>query len=280
MINKIFTILLITISVNCFAQKNIVKVGFVPWEKPEIMKKFYSPLINYLSKELGIEFAMYFPETYDSVTELLKKKSLDLVFYTPKSYVSAKNILPKLKYMVTNKTKNDDGSISDFYEGVIIVHKNSKFKKIEDLKNHRFGFTNPDSSSGFAYPASMMFEKGINYKEFFSKVFWLEKHHRVVGAIAKKSIDGGATWDQYLKNAIKDHGDIFRVIAKTAPIPNDPLVCAAHFDEKTRKIIVDLLVKLEPDHPVMKEMIKNGFPDIGFSKRNDAFYDVVRRLKK
>ena len=210
----------------------------------------------------------------------MKRKEVDIAFYTSKSYVQAKKQLPNIKYMATHKTTAKNGKIYDYYLGVIIARKDSNIKTLEDLKGKTFGFTNVNSGSGFAYPSSMLRRKGIDYKTYFSKVLWLEKHHRITGAVAKKSIDAGATWDQNFDAAKIEYGDIFRLIAETAPIPNDPIVASASFDENSRKKLVNILTSITANSKVMKAMQKNGFPDVGFSKRDDAFYDVVRNLKK
>lgn len=239
----------------------------------------YQPLLKHFEKTLDVKTRFIVTQDYDGLTEALKRQSVDIAAYSPKAYVTATKKIPDLQYLVTSMTIDDNGKLADHYKGLIITRKDLNIKNISELKGKRFAFTNKESSSGFAYPESRLRKQNIDYKTFFSKVFFLKKHERIMGALAKSSVDAGATWDGAYDEGVKKYGDQFTIL-DSVPIPNDPLCAAPHVSKTLAHKIQEILLGLKPDSAVMKAMGANGFPDVGFSKRNDQFYNVVRDLAK
>lgn len=257
--------------------KGKLTFGITPWDKPEKLTAMYEPLMKHIEKTLAVETQFIVTQNYDGLTEAMLRKTIDIGAFSPQAYVTATKKIPELKYLVTSMTIDDQGKLVDHYKGLIVARKGAHIKSINDMKGKRFAFTNKESSSGFRYPESRLRKQNINYKTFFSKVFFLKKHERIMGALANNSIDAGATWDGVYYSGIKKYGDLFNII-DSVPIPNDPLCAAPHVSKTMAKKIQEILLSLKKDGVVIKAMVKNGFPDFGFSKRNDKFYDVVRDL--
>ena len=253
--------------------------GITPWDKPDKLKAMWQPMMDHLAKELGTECKILVTQDYPGLTKAVQRKTVDFALYSPKAYVSATKIIPELKYMVTALTVNDDGKVVDNYKGLVVATKNSNIKSFSDIKGKRFAFTDKESSSGFAYPESRLRKHGIDYTQYFSKVLFLKKHQRVMGALASNSIDVGATWDGAYKNGVKKYGAKF-IIIDSVPIPNDPIAAAPHVPAEVVGKVQSILLSQKKDGPVMKAMAKNGYPDVGYSRRSDSFYDVVRGLSK
>ncbi len=266
--------LLTLFAINGFAAS--YKFGVTPWQKGQTnddINRFYRPMMDYLSKKTGDEFIIVSTKDYQQMIEYLAAGKVDFASISPVPYVLAKKKNPAIQLIVTELSWDKrEENLTDSYLGFIVTLKsNTELNTLSDLKNKRFGFVKKESSSGFKYPNALLIEHGINYIDYFKKHYFLGSHPRVTDAIVQGSIDAGATWDFNLKQAIAKHGDIFKIITTTPPIPN--LCIAAHsaIPRKKAHKIQSLLTQIDP-------VILQGLPASGYTVKPDSFYDIVRKV--
>jgi len=255
------------------AQKEKIYFGINPWNAPETLQKNYAPLIKYLSNALGKEVELVVSKDYNSLSELLAKGVVDIASLSPNLYIQTKKLLPNLKYIATTNTLNGSGEIIDGYRGIIVTLKSSKIKKLEDLKNRTFGFTDIASTSGFLIPTYTLKQHGIT-SEDFKNYYMLKKHDRVINAIAKGSIDAGATYDEMLVSGKKEHGDIFRILNSSELIPYDAVVINSNVDSKLAEAIKKAILSYKAENPEYR-----GGP-VRFTPLGDEAYNYVRELDR
>ena len=83
------------------------------------------------------------------------------------------------------------------YHSYIIVHQDSSYKSLEDLRSQVFAFSDPDSNSGFLYPTTLLSAQGESSNSFFRQTFFTFNHAETVQAVAERVADGGAV-DSYI----------------------------------------------------------------------------------
>ncbi len=252
-------------------QKQGIVFGIPPWGDPQELQSMYDFLMTDLSRTLGMKCRLRITKDYQELGKRILKKTVDVGFFTPAAYVQAKEKIPGLKYLVTIQTKSKSGPLRDHYSGVIIVSKSSPFHSLEDLKGKRFAFTDFRSASGYLYPRALLEKNGINPDMFFSDVYMLKKHPKVLKALELGKIDAGATYKDTAK-----WGDKFRIVKETAPIPYDAFAAAPHLSEDDFKAIQSALLQLKADCPFFLRAKETGANYAGFIRHSDAFYDVVR----
>jgi phosphonate transport system substrate-binding protein len=262
-----------------YADDDRIVIGIDPWQKPEAMYDMYNPLVQYIGQQLQKKAILIVVKKYEYLPNMIKNQKIDVGIFSPNMYVEAKEQVQGLKYIVTLKT-NFHGEIRDHYKSVIIVSKGSPFHTLQDLKGKRFAFTNKHSTSGYIFPNMVLKEKGIDYKTYFSEVFWLKKHNGVTNAIVNNSVDAGATFDNHIQREIEIHGDAFRIIAESPPIPNGAAAAGPHISDATCKKIRKALINLLPDAPANQATVRGGVGLGGYTIRNDQFYDIIRKVKK
>jgi phosphonate transport system substrate-binding protein len=259
------------------AYSRTITFGITPWQKGQKIddiKNLYRPMLKYLSEKTGDNYLIVRASSYKKMIELLANGKVDFATVSPVPYVKAKKLNPKISIIVTYlKWNKDQTKMIDSYRGYIVTKKTrDDLDSIESLKNKKFGFVKKESSSGYKYPNSLLLERGINYKDYFSQVYFLGSHPRVTDAIIAGSIDAGATWDFNLSQAIKKHGDLFKIIFTTPPIPNLCIAASESFPLEKIKEIKHHLTNIPTRY-------LKGLPATGFVYRKDNFYDVVRKLK-
>lgn len=263
------TILFILIfSYNLLAQ-DILNIAAVPWKSHKDLQNFYKPLFDLIEDKTSYKINFMITKNYAELALRVKEKAVDIALFGANSYVEAKYDNPYLTYLATIKLPEDH------YNSLIITRKDSKIKTLDDLQGKNFAFTDIGSTSGYIYPNFMLYQAGIKEpKKFFKSISMLKKHPKVYNAVASGAIDAGACSITSLKKAIKDNGDIYRILQKSRPIPSDPIVAGGHLYPRT----IEILLKLFND-PMTNEFIEKYNGDFkGISVKDDSFYDIVREV--
>ncbi|OUS30215.1 hypothetical protein A9Q99_07000 [Gammaproteobacteria bacterium 45_16_T64] len=263
----------------CFvssAMSEIYRFGVTPWQKGQTeddINHNYRLMVDYLGEKTGDKYIIVSARDYQQMIEFLADGKVDFASISPVPYVLAKQMNPGIQLLVTEMSWDKaHENLTDSYLGFFVTKKSrGDINSLTDLKYKRFGFVKKESSSGFKYPNALLKEKGMDYRTFFSRHYFLGSHPRVTDAIAAGSIDAGATWDFNLNQAIAKHGDIFKIVFTTPPIPN--LCIAAHSSLPLEKV-----EKIRQALTSIDTQLLEGLPASGYVVRPDSFYDVVRNV--
>lgn len=257
----------------------VLRVGFVPSEDAAAVMQNAQPLVEILSKELGMEIQPFVATDYTGVVEALRVGKLDVAFLAPASYVLAKN-----EANVKVVLKSERKGIPTYYSA-IITRADSGIKTLEDLRGKSFAFGDALSTTGHVFPRKMFKQHGIDPVRDFKQILYSGGHDATVLAVLNRKVDAGATyanspdgedtaWMRYLKNP-EDVKQI-HAIAFSEPIPADNLVIRGDLDEAIGKKVVDVFVKLSRD-PAGKKMLRELYQIDGFVPATDKDYDSVRQ---
>jgi phosphate/phosphite/phosphonate ABC transporter binding protein len=260
----------VTPSKPCF------RLGILPWQREDEhddLIKRYQPLLDWLESRTGYSFTAVSARTYTALIEMFVEGSVQFAYLSPLPYVLARQENPGIELLATELAWNAAGTQkTDTYCSYFLVLKSrTDLSGIEDLRGKHFGFVIRESGSSFQYPNAMLQARGIDYETFFGSHRFLGSHPKVTDAIASGDIDGGATWDFNWRKAVEKHGDIFKPIFTSMPIPN--LCIAAHpsVPPEQRQLVRKALLEINPS-------VLSGTHADGFTARPDGFYDIVRLL--
>lgn len=273
---SVFTLLVVLVGVLSMAhsvlgadRQNLVIVS-VPWQKEDELRATYEPLLSLLARKLDREVSLVVAENYEEVGERLHRQAADLAVFGPNGYVEAKERFPDIVYLATCKQP------TAYYHSLIITLNTSDIQFLDDLRGRSFGYTDVKSTSGYVYPRMMLEEEGFDPQSFFSRTFLLNKHDKVYEAVAKEAIAAGGVSSTVMPRAILRHGEVFRVLKKSAPIPRNALVAGAHLRESKRATLLKIIENAQFE----QEFITSDSILKGFLVRSDSFYDIVRQAKK
>lgn len=230
-------------------------------------------MLTWLGDKVGVQFKFIGANSYEDMIQLVAAGKVQLAGLGPVPFVEAKAINPKIRLLLTELKWNDAKTkLVDSYTGYILVLNNkTNLNNLKDIKGKPFAFVNHHSTSGFRYPNALLHQKGIVPESYFSKVYFLGSHPRVTDAIVSGSIAAGATWDFNWKRAIEKHGNVFKKVFQTPPIPN--LTIVSH--PSLPKSIADKIQKVLPT--IDKSLLK-GLPTAGYIKRPESFYNGMKLL--
>ncbi|MGQ9580704.1 MAG: phosphate/phosphite/phosphonate ABC transporter substrate-binding protein [Armatimonadota bacterium] len=262
------------------SSQNPIKMALVPSLDTRKLIASGEKLAELLKKYTGLTFEVSVPTSYAAVVSAMGAGKVDVGWLSPLPYVIAHD---KYGVKVVLRTIRDN---SDKYWSFIIARTDTGINKLEDLKGKKFAYGDPVSTSGCLYARELIRSKGYDPDKFFSHVIYAGAHDKVVMAVYNKQVDGGAIYGGVVSDArekvaetIKDVMQKTKVIAKSAPIPNDTVSVRRGFPEALTKKLVDGLMKVaKSDEGRVAIMTLYGID--GFIHAKDSDYDTVRNVAK
>jgi phosphonate transport system substrate-binding protein len=253
-----------------------LRFGVPPWQKDlsgDDIRAHYRPMLDELSAALKRRILLVGARDYGEIVELLADGRIELASISPAPYLLARRRNPGITMILTELSWNAELSAKrDYYLGYVLALKSREdIQRVEDLRGKRFGFVATESTSGFIVPKNMLARKGINWETYFSKAYFLGSHPRVTDALVAGSIDGAATWEFNLAQAIVKHGDVFKILATSERIPNLGIAVHPSVSMEQRRTIQSTLTRIAP------EKLK-GLSAVGYVMRPPESYDRIRRL--
>jgi len=272
------SILMMTSSMGAMAQDWKAKYpeltfAIVPAENATGVVERYAPLMDYLTKQLGVKVSLRIANDYAAVIEGQRTGSVQIASYGSASFARA--LITGVKTEAFGIDVNGDGTTG--YYSVFYVKKDSPYKSIEDLKGKNLGLVDPNSTSGNNVPRLVLDQKGINPEAYFGKVVFTGSHDNAVLALAQGTVDVAANaWttdeDNYLvrlasKGLLKAadgtalKSSDFRIVAKSEPILNGPMTYLSDLPADLKAKIADAFFNLRKNDKAVAEKIYDGKMD-------------------
>lgn len=273
----VFALLLVFGPGSLRAEQQRLVFASTPWKDPATLREIHAPLMVYLARVLDVETVFHVAADYEELSDRLNAKTVDVGFFSSNAYVQARKALPELQYLASIRKRNVFGEIQDHYRGYIVTRTTSPIRKIEDLKGATFGYTDPQSGSGYLYPRLLLRKNGFDPDNDFSRTFMLKKHDKVIKAVLQGSVDAGAVYDDAFRDADRKNPGMLRIVAKTPEIPFDAYAAGGHVSQEMVQALRKALVEYENAPERRADLL--GSPH-SFAVRDDSFYDIVREANE
>lgn len=262
------------------SESHPIAISLVPGQDSRVLEDNGNKLALALEKEIGLKFKINIPVSFVAVVEALGTKRADMALMNTFGYLLAHDRYGA-RVRLIGMFKGDD-----VYYGQIIAHVDGP-KTLEDLNGKRFAFVDPASTSGHLLAAKLFKDKGIKPKE----VMFAGRHDSVALMVYQKRVDAGATFHAVPSNGVPqdarkliaaEHPDVFdkvRILAKTGPIPNDPIVFRKEFPLELQEKIVAAMKKYikTPEGTVVMDGL---YHMDGLKDASDADYTQIREMLK
>jgi phosphonate transport system substrate-binding protein len=253
------------------AKPGILTVGFIPAEDARAMVRQSQAIMDIVAKQTGLKVDAFVGSDYNATIEALRTGHVDVALLGPFSYVLATTQAPVEAFAVTVVAKTMQPS----YRSIIIARNESPISALAEIKGRTFAFVDPGSTSGYMVPAAAFITSGITPEKDFAKVMYSGGHDATIVAVAEGKVDAGSVADRiYERGCAKGLADCnkLKIVWKSDPIPNDPLLYRKNLPEDLKKKIREAFYS-----------VKNlPFGEMGtvarFDPATDKDYDSVRKV--
>jgi phosphonate transport system substrate-binding protein len=239
----------------------------------EELQTEYGGFQKALSTASGIELRFFPVNNRTAAVESMRSKRIDVVLTGPAEYIifrSRTNAYPIVGF-----------SRPDYFSALVTMANNG-INAVKDLKGKKVAFGDVGSTSKHLGPMQLLKDGGVDplkdiqAQHVSTKVGWEALKRGDVAAF-------GMTYGNYLSLREKDNLEpgAYRVIARGADLPNDPLLAGPHVD---RQVIEKLISAFQnQSHELIKAILTGKdtqkYQGMKFITRiDDRDYDIVRSM--
>ena len=257
--------------------------AIVPAENASSVNDRYGPMMEYLSKQLGVKVTLRIAADYAAVIEGQRAGQIHIGYYGPASFARALMIGAKVEAFAQDV--NADGTKG--YYSVLWVKKDNPASKIEDLKGKNLCLVDPNSTSGNNVPRYSMDKAGIDPEKFFSKTVYAGSHENAIIGVQQGTCDAAFNWyndenESLLmrmdRKGMAKYSD-FKMIFKSDVIVNSPMAVLADMPADLKLAIKDAILNVSKNNPMAFEKATDGKSKPWESVDNKA-YDTIIELNK
>jgi len=200
-----------------FGNKSLIFAVHPYLPATELVNRF-TPLVNYLSREMGQPIEMRVSKTYKDHIDVTGENRVDFAYIGSAGYVKMVNLYGR-KPLLARIQVNGKST----YQGVIIVRTDRDLIMPTDLIGKLFAFGDPNSTSSYLVPLFVLWKAGVSLEDLGSYEF-LKNHHNVALGVLTGHFDAGAVKEEvfyeYEERGLKE-------LVRTPPI-SEYLFVATH----------------------------------------------------
>jgi phosphonate transport system substrate-binding protein len=257
--------------------------GIISTESSQNLKQDWQPVLEDMSKTLGVKVTAFFAPDYAGVIEGMRFNKIQVAWFGNKSAMEA---VDRANGEIFAQTVNTDGSLG--YYSFISVHKDSPYHSLEDVLKHakslNFGIGDPNSTSGFLVPSYYVFaQNNVDPKKAF-KTVRSANHETNIMAVVNKQVDAAVhssdTLDR-VKARQPEAANQLRQVWKSPLIAADPIVWRKDLPQDLKKKIKDFIVSYGQTGPdAAREKAALDKLKIGrFQESSNAQLKPIRQLE-
>ncbi len=251
-------------------------------------------LRKYTEELLGVPVKLFTPADYDGVIQGLLGGSIDLAWLGASSYAKAYLTNPEAVEPVLVKT-NLDGSFT--YYSIGFARKDAGIGSLDDMKGKKFGFGDPNSTSGYLIPSveiPKLTGASMASGEYFGEVVFTGGHEQTIVAVKNGDVDAGVTWadglgeweDGFNSGALRKAVDAglvdmndFVEIWRSKPIPEGPVTLRKSLPDDVKAKVTEMIAGMHKTDPECAYSIAAG-ETAGFTPIGHDAYESVIEVRK
>ncbi|OUU50015.1 MAG: phosphonate ABC transporter substrate-binding protein [Candidatus Puniceispirillum sp. TMED52] len=268
------------------------RVGFLGDEAAQDILTRNQCFAPYLEAAYNVPVKMFTFKDYAGTMESILGGNLDYGWFGASGYAGIyledpEAVVPVLTRM---QPTGDTG-----YYSVMVARADSGIKTLEDLKDKRLGFADPNSTSGYLIPSIELPEMyNVDIDTYFSSATFQGGHENNVLAVLNGDVDAGVTWvsgvgewsegyssgnlRKMVDKGILNMDDIVQVWSSKL-IPNGPIVMPKALPQEARDVMVGLKKWIHKNDPECSENVANGIVK-AWVPVDHSFYEVVVKARK
>lgn len=226
------------------AQTKEINFGFISTESSNNLKTAWQPLLEDLGKATGLKVNAFFATDYAGIIEAMRFNKVQVAWMGNKSAMEA---VDRSQGEVFAKVVGKDGN--EGYYSLLVVHKDSPLKTLDDVLKARagltLGFGDPNSTSGTAVPGLYAFQMNqVDPLKDFKRTV-RANHETNLLAVVNKQVDVATNntenWDRFKITNADKIGNV-REIWRSPMIPSDPMVWRKDLDPATKAAVKSFLL--------------------------------------
>jgi len=246
--------------------RKTIKVAILPLYSAITLFDRFDPLMRYLSRKTGYEFKLVIPKDFEDFFDTIKQGKVEFSYSNPYIYIQLadKGFLKAFANTILQQS-------GDIFRGIIITHKDSHIRTLNDLRGKKVMVVSYKSAGGFLAQKLFLYENNIDVsKDLF--IIDGKRQEEVILNVYRKNVDAGFVRESAL-DVLEEEIDLgkIRILAKTPYIANWPFAATKKTDEKLIALVQSTLLELK-DGEILRAAHLTAFKPAG-----DKDFDTLRK---
>ncbi|MFL5295512.1 MAG: phosphate/phosphite/phosphonate ABC transporter substrate-binding protein [Phenylobacterium sp.] len=257
--------------------------GILPAENQASMGPIWQPLLEDMSRQVGVKVTARYVTNYAGLIEAMRFKQVQMGWF---SALPALDAVQRANGEVLGRVIDAGGDAT--YKSILIVKKGSGItldKVLACDRKYSFGIGDPQSTSGTLAPMAYLFTpKGIDPTRCF-KTVRSSSHQANSAAVANGVLDvatNNTVGLLFAKREPPHVGDKLDVIWTSPPLPESSIIVRKDLDpavkEKMRQFFLTYGTGTGPDADRQRGVLKQ-LAYGGFRAADDSYLDPVREMQ-
>ncbi len=236
-------------------------------------------LAGYISEKMSILVDAQIDLPWQERERLLDDGQIDLCWICGLPYVRKADRTPsRIELLAAPVMQGKRYQNRPIYYSDVVVHCNSPFETLADLRGASWAYNEPGSQSGYNVVLNELAVRGLT-SGYFGRVIESGAHQTSLQMILKGEIDSSAIDSTVLELELLNDPSIqshIRIIDTFGPSPIPPWVISKNTPSKIRTALAELFFRMDQD-PQGRELLANA-RILRFVRVEDRDYDPIREM--
>ncbi|UTR05958.1 PhnD/SsuA/transferrin family substrate-binding protein [Alkalihalobacillus sp. LMS6] len=234
----------------------------------EELQREFGPFKDALEEVLDLEIEFFAVNDRIIGATALEYDQVDVLLAGPSEYAQIKSVVPDAEPIVGIERAD--------YHAAIIVHEDSEYETLDDIKGASIAMKDAGSTSGHIGPSQILIEAGFDLDQDVS-IQLLDGAR--IEAFKNHDVDVLATGIKDYQQMIEEDGDgKYRLLAEGEPLPNDVFVASPALDDAFVEELTAAI--LENQDVILSSILETGendkYMEGQFVDAEDSDYDSMR----
>lgn len=259
-------------------RENTFTIAILPEQNVFEQKKRYKPLAEYLSDKLGINVKIKLLDSYGSIYDDIKNKTIDGAFFGSFNYVLTQartDIEPMARPVETGENSS--------YRGIIFTRKDSGLTvNVKTWKGKKIALVHEVTTAGYIFPRWNLRKHGIkNFEQYFGRIIFTGSHDAAILSVFKGQADIGAAKDLIFEKLLSENPaikDEMVILARSIAVPSNSLCVRGDLDSSIKDSLKRVLLSMHNTH-AGKNALK-AMNALRFKETTDSEFDALKEMAK
>jgi phosphonate transport system substrate-binding protein len=256
-------------------QPERLRVGVLPDDNEESLRKRHTPLIDYLTLQTNTYAELVIPKDYQHLLTLFGQKKIDLAYFGGLTYVQA-----EARFGAEALVMRD---IDTRFSSLFIARSDSAGNTLEDFMDASLCFGSRLSTSGHLMPRHFIQSRlGVNAEQYFDTLIYSGAHDKTAYKVRDGQVSLGVANREIIENMFKEgrlSRDKIKIIWQTPPYSDYVWAVQQRLDTTFKARLRDAFLKLSKFNTADRVLLDSTGADM-FLPANQADYKQLRQVAK
>ncbi|MDH3230546.1 MAG: phosphate/phosphite/phosphonate ABC transporter substrate-binding protein [Alphaproteobacteria bacterium] len=237
---------------------DVLRVGVLPDQSPEMLEQRFLPLLDYLGAEIGMPFQLVVPGDYAALLDMFQRHEIDIAYFGGLTYLKAHDTGNARALVMRD--------VDTRFRSSFLARPDRPETTITDFRGKTLAFGSRLSTSGHLMPRHFLRQRNIEPESWFASIVYSGAHDETAMLVRDGKVDLGVVNTEILESMFRDgrlRRDEVRVVDQTPPYTDYVWAMRVGIDAGLHDRVVFAFLKLSPaeaeDAAILTNLGAGGF---------------------